>query len=160
MQLSMQVSFRYFKGHKGCISRERNASVNNKCTFSSHKISSSGVFLVASWFSIIDRHWRRSSSRCFTVCTMIVSEDRSQRISVFVRMKDWIVGGARCSRQEQQDTIFFLLIALFLESSRAFQSVPYGMARLGDWSRSSYDHRTVSISAISVLVVSSSGILW
>jgi len=48
----------------------------------------------SSWLLIIDRHWRHSSSRCFTARVTTISEDRYQRISVFVRMKSWCGWGS------------------------------------------------------------------
>lgn len=98
-------------------SREGNASFNNKCTSSSHKISSSGVFLVAGLtLDHCDRHWRRSPSRCFTARATTVSEDRYQRISVFVRTKGWC-GWGSLFEAGATGRDFFIQIALSLECS-------------------------------------------
>lgn len=150
-------SLRYFKEHKECISRERNASVNNKCTSRVTKYPR----MVSSW-SLDDS---RSLIGTDDVPPLVVLPrarwqfpriDISGSESSSEHKVD--VSGARCSRQEQQDAIFYLnrVISGVLSPSRALPA-------LRDWTtegQSSYDHRTVSISAISVLVASSSGILW
>lgn len=101
----MQVySFRYFKGHKGCISQDR----QRKCQ-QMHFFESQNILVVSSW-SLVDF---RSLIGTDDVPPLVVSPrvrqfpriDISGSASSSERKVD--VGGARCSRQEQHRTRFF-----------------------------------------------------
>lgn len=140
------------------VSRSLTQMSTRECTSSNYKTSSSRR-LHSRWSTLDHRQ---------TLTTFLHSlfrracDDTKNRISADQPLRPKLMWMGLVVRDRNSGTWF----ALDRVISEIFEGPPVrprastsGAMRSDDWRRSSYDHRTVSISAISVLVALSSGIL-